>query len=151
MISFSPDGEIVAQIAEEFGMDPIRGSSSKGGARAFLEILKSIRDNNSEILITADGPRGPQRQLKEGTVALAKKTKAAIIPVSWYSSRVKIFEKSWDKFIIPKLFSKIVFGYGDPVYIPENSKKEQVERYKKIIKESLDKLEESIIDNIKNN
>ncbi len=151
LISFSPDGEIVSQIAEEFGMDPVRGSSSKGGAKAFLQILRSIKDNNSEILITADGPRGPLREIKDGTVVLAKKTGAAVIPVSWYSSKVKIFEKSWDKFMVPKPFSKILFAYGDPIYVPGNIEKSELKEFKKIMKESLDILEHDIIKEIENN
>ena len=117
LISLSTDGEIVAQIAEEFGTFPIRGSSSKGGAAAFLKLLKSIRDNDDEIFITADGPKGPLKEIKEGTILLAQKTGAAIIPISWYASRIKILTNSWDKFIIPLPFSTITYLYGKPFFV----------------------------------
>jgi len=145
LISHSTDGEIVARIAKEFGMNPIRGSSSKGGAKAFLNMVNSIKNRNSEIMITADGPKGPSREIKDGTVLIAKKTGAAIIPVSWYASRVKIFENSWDKFILPKPFGKIIFKYGDPISIPHDIEKNEYPDYKKKLKKRLDTLEEEII------
>ncbi len=149
LISYSPDGELVSQVAEEFGMEPVRGSSSKGGARAFIEILNSIKNTNSEILITADGPRGPLREIKDGTILLAEKTGAAVVPVSWYSSKVKIFEKSWDKFIIPRLFSKVIFTFGSPIFIPDGITKKDRDTYKIKLKTALDELENTIIDKLK--
>ena len=145
LISHSTDGEIVARIAQECGMDPIRGSSSKGGAKAFLKMVKSIKEMNSEIMITADGPKGPLRNIKDGTILIGKKTGAAIIPVSWYSSRKKIFEKSWDKFLLPFPFGKIIFKYGDPVFIPHDIIKDKYPDYKNKLKTELDNLEEEII------
>ena len=112
LISHSRDGEIVSQVALEFGMNPIRGSSSSGGARAFLGLLESIRTEKTEVLITADGPKGPLREIKDGTILLAQKTGSAIVPICWHASRVKIFKKSWDRFMIPLPFSRISFSYG---------------------------------------
>ena len=107
LISLSSDGELVAAVAEEFGMKPIRGSSSKGGARAFLNMVRSVQKENAQVLITADGPKGPARRIKDGTVQLALKTRAYVIPISWSGSRVKILEKSWDRFLIPLPFGRI--------------------------------------------
>ena len=149
LISFSTDGEIVSQIAEEFGMNPVRGSSSKGGARAFLNMVNAIKSENSEIMITADGPKGPAREIKDGTIHIARKTGAALIPISWYASRVRIFDKSWDKFMIPLPFGKIHFSYGDPVGIPAEISKDEYPKYKKILKTRLDDLEKDIISGIK--
>lgn len=141
LISFSPDGEIVSQIAREFGMNPVRGSSSKGGARAFLKIMDSIRKENAKVLITADGPKGPLREIKDGTVMLAGKTGAAVVPISWYASKVKVFEKSWDRFLIPIPFSRIRFSYGTPEFIPGKLNKNEMEEYKILLKTKLDQLE----------
>ncbi len=149
LISFSTDGEIVSRIAEEFGMNPIRGSSSHGGARAFIKMINAIKKENSEIMITADGPKGPPREIKDGTIHIAKKTGAAIVPVSWYASRVKIFHKSWDKFILPIPFGKINFSFGDPVYIPVGVLKSEYSEYKNILKIKLDELEDEIISHLK--
>ena len=115
LISLSSDGELVAAVAEEFGMKPIRGSSSKGGARAFLNMVRSVQEENAQVLITADGPKGPARRIKDGTVQLAVKTGAYVIPISWSGSRVKVLEKSWDRFLIPLPFGRIHFAYGQPL------------------------------------
>jgi lysophospholipid acyltransferase (LPLAT)-like uncharacterized protein len=64
LISLSSDGELVAAVAEEFGLNPIRGSSSKGGARAFLNMARSVQKENAAVLITADGPKGPPEKVK---------------------------------------------------------------------------------------
>lgn len=117
LISQSKDGELVSQVAIEFGMNPIRGSSSSGGARAFLKLLHSIKNEQKDILITADGPKGPLREIKDGTIILAQKTNSVIIPICWYSSRVKIMKKTWDKFLVPLPFSQITFAYGKPFNI----------------------------------
>ncbi len=115
LISLSSDGDLVAAVAGEFGMNPVRGSSSKGGARAFLEMARCIRQERAQVLITADGPKGPARRVKEGTVQLAPKTGAWVIPISWSASRVKVFEKSWDRFLLPLPFGRIRFAYGQPL------------------------------------
>lgn len=144
LISLSPDGEIVARIAVEFGMKPVRGSSSKGGARAFLKLAGSIKEKKEEILITADGPKGPLKEIKDGTVVLAQKTGAVIVPFSWYSSRVKILEKTWDRFIIPLPFGKITFMYGAPFFISGDRKREDLKELKKDLKQALDDLENKL-------
>jgi lysophospholipid acyltransferase (LPLAT)-like uncharacterized protein len=144
LISLSKDGELVAQIGLEFGMNPVRGSSSKGGARAFLEMINAIKADKHEIMITADGPKGPLRQIKDGTIMLAQKTGSVIIPIAWHGNRVKIFEKTWDKFKIPKPFSQITYAYGTPFKIPPKAKKEDYDVLKKQLKESIDKVEQDL-------
>ena len=144
LISLSEDGEIVSEIAVEFGMNPIRGSSSKGGARAFLKLLNAIKEDNSEVLITADGPKGPLRQIKDGTILLAQKTRSVIVPICWHANRVKILKKTWDKFKIPKPFGTITYAYGQPFVIPGNAAKEDYPLLKETLKESIDTLEKEI-------
>lgn len=113
-------------------------------------MVSSIKDKNSEIMITADGPKGPLREIKDGTILIAKKTGAALIPVTWYSSK-KIFERSWDKFMMPLPFGKIIFRYGDPVYIPHDIMKDKYPDFKKKLKTGLDSLEEEIMAELNNN
>ncbi len=142
LISLSGDGEIVSQVAEEFGMNPVRGSSSKGGARAFIKLLNTIKEDKSEVMITADGPKGPLREIKDGTIRLAQKTGSVIVPICWHGSRVKILEKSWDKFKIPLPFSTIVYAYGTPFEIPVDSSKDDYAHLKAKLKSAVDKLEQ---------
>jgi lysophospholipid acyltransferase (LPLAT)-like uncharacterized protein len=144
LISLSKDGEFVSQIAEIFGMNPIRGSSSRGGTRAFLTLLNTIRNDKSEILITADGPKGPRGQMKDGILLLAQKTEAAIIPISWYGTRVKILRKTWDKFILPLPFGKIKFAFGEPIYLDQKPTDRDWTEIKQRVTERLDGLEREI-------
>jgi lysophospholipid acyltransferase (LPLAT)-like uncharacterized protein len=142
LISLSEDGELVSQIAIEFGMRPVRGSSSRGGARAFLALINAIKENNSEVLITADGPKGPPQQIKDGTIRLAQRTNSVIIPICWYSNREKIFKKTWDQFKIPLPFSKITYAYGTPFIIPADISREDYFDLKENLKKAIDSLEE---------
>jgi len=144
LISLSEDGEIVSQVAEAFGMNPVRGSSSRGGARAFLALVNTVKCDKSQVLITADGPKGPPREIKDGTILLAQKTGSVIIPVSWYASREKVFEKTWDKFKIPLPFSRITYCYGEPCIVPSKAKRDDYCRYREALKRSIDSLEESV-------
>ena len=144
LISLSSDGELVAAVAEEFGMKPIRGSSSKGGARAFLNMVRSVQKENAQVLITADGPKGPARRIKDGTVQLALKTRAYVIPISWSGSRVKILEKSWDRFLIPLPFGRIHFAYGQPLQISSTSDAAALQQAGDMLAEKLNLLEDSL-------
>jgi hypothetical protein len=143
LISLSSDGELVTSVAEEFGMNPIRGSSSKGGARAFLSMVRSVRQENAWVLITADGPKGPARRIKAGTVRLAAKTGAYVIPVSWSGTRVKVLEKSWDRFLVPLPFGRIHFVYGEPVQVAAQDEAGLQQAADKLA-EKLDQLEDSL-------
>ncbi|UCH98502.1 MAG: lysophospholipid acyltransferase family protein [Candidatus Aminicenantes bacterium] len=144
LISLSEDGELVSQVAVEFGMNPVRGSSSRGGARAFLAMANTIKEDNSEVLITADGPKGPSKQIKDGTIRLAQKTNSAIVPICWHASREKVFKKTWDQFKIPLPFSKITYAYGEPFGIPADATKEDYPRLKENLKKAIDSLEEEL-------
>lgn len=144
LISLSDDGEIVAQIAIEFGMDPVRGSSSRGGAKAFIKLLNSIKEEKSEVLITADGPKGPAREIKDGVIRLAQKSGSVVVPIAWHASRVKIFEKSWDRFKIPLPFGVITYAYGQPITIPATGSKEDEETLKQRLKGAIDTLEREL-------
>jgi lysophospholipid acyltransferase (LPLAT)-like uncharacterized protein len=144
LISLSSDGELVAAVAEEFAMKPIRGSSSKGGARAFLHMVRSVQKENARVLITADGPKGPARRIKAGTVQLAAKTGAFVIPISWNSSRVKVLEKSWDRFLVPLPFGRIHFAYGKPLKITAGKDEASLQQAADMLAEKLNQLEESL-------
>lgn len=115
LISLSKDGELVSSIAQKFGMNPIRGSSSRGGARALLELIGLAKSSTQDILITADGPKGPLRQVKPGLVKLAQKSGAPLIPVCWRASRCWVLSRSWDQFMIPKPFSRIDLFLGPAI------------------------------------
>ncbi len=136
LISMSKDGELISSIAETFGMKPIRGSSSRGGARALLELIHLARTSEEDILITADGPKGPLREVKPGVVKLAQKSGAPLLPVCWGASRAWILSRSWDRFIIPKPFSRIDLYLGEKIDIREADEQKIGEVLKALEKKS---------------
>lgn len=123
LISKSRDGEYVTGFAREFGVEPVRGSSSKGGVHALLELGNSIRNGISPI-ITLDGPRGPRYAPHPGAAMLAMKHNVPIVPMSINASSYWQL-KSWDKMQIPRPFAKIEFRLGGPLKIPQGTGRKQ--------------------------
>ena len=113
LISASRDGDLVADLTQRFGFDVVRGSSSRLGASGMLE-LTNVLASGRDVLITPDGPRGPAYKLGPGIVFLAQKSGAAVVPANMeYSSCWRL--KSWDRFILPRPFSKVRVIFG-PLY-----------------------------------
>ncbi len=105
LASASKDGEIISAFLKHFGIRAIRGSSSRGGARALVEMKRAIADGYI-MAITPDGPRGPRYSISPGLLKLAQVTGGLILPIHvTYSSYWQL--KTWDGFMIPKPFSKV--------------------------------------------
>jgi len=116
IISRSADGEMIAQIALRLGFRPIRGSSSRGGRQALRAIVDDL-SHNQAAAHAVDGPRGPRCMVKSGLIKMAQLSGAAIFPL--YVSMDRAWRlKSWDRFLIPKPFSKIILEWGDPIFVP---------------------------------
>ena len=125
LISASRDGDLIADATKRFGFDVVRGSSSRMGAAALLE-LSNVLSSGRDVLITPDGPRGPAYELGPGIIFLAQKTGAPVVPVNMeYSSCWRV--KSWDRFIIPRPFSKVRVIIGLPQQIRSTSTPEEFE------------------------
>jgi lysophospholipid acyltransferase (LPLAT)-like uncharacterized protein len=116
LVSASKDGAFLAGILEFFKVQPVRGSSSRRGSQALLE-LTTWAERGYDLAITPDGPRGPCYVVQEGVMSLAQLTGLPIVPVSC-SLQWKIRLKSWDRFQIPIPFSKCEMNSGRPVYVP---------------------------------
>lgn len=112
IISDHKDGEIITQIISKFGIGAIRGSSSKGGARALINAFKETR-NGVDVIITPDGPRGPKHSVADGAVIIAQKQHLEIYALNYEASRFWQF-KSWDEMILPKPFSTIYYSLSKP-------------------------------------
>jgi len=126
LISASRDGDLIADATQRFGFDVVRGSSSRMGATALRE-LSEVLASGRDVLITPDGPRGPAYELGPGIIFLAQKTRAPVVPVNMeYSSCWRV--KSWDRFIIPKPFSKVRVIIGPPQQIGPTSTDDEFER-----------------------
>ena len=102
-------GELIARVLKYLNILPLRGSSNRGARGALINSIKAI-NNNQTILISPDGPRGPRYSMSDGAVALALKAKLPIVVISYKASSYWQL-KSWDRFIIPKPFSKLDIYY----------------------------------------
>ncbi len=110
LTSASRDGAVLAETMRNFGVSAVRGSSSRRGGQAMVELVKWIAKGH-DVVIIPDGPRGPSYHLQPGIVKLAQKTGAGILPILVdYHSYWEL--KSWDQFRIPKPFSKVVVELG---------------------------------------
>ena len=117
MASRSKDGEIIARWLSRNGVIPARGSTRKGGGTALQEMIELVQAGHPAAL-TVDGPKGPPRVVQPGILQLARRTGAWVLPVTGASTR-PWFLKSWDRYMVPKPFSRCVVSYGEPFPIPE--------------------------------
>ncbi len=129
MISEHFDGELIAQTMRFFGIGAIRGSSSKGAAKALIKAIKRVKEGG-DVAITPDGPKGPRHELSDGIVAIAKKSKAPIVIFNYRPTKYKQ-AKSWDKFLIPMPFGTIDFFCSEPIYIEDLETEEAKEMIRK--------------------
>ncbi len=113
VISDHRDGELIAAVFAKFGLIASRGSSSKGGAKVLLDVIRQAKQGLSPG-ITPDGPQGPAEQVKPGIAQISIKSGLPVVPVCYASSRFKRLS-SWDKFYIPKPFAKGVVVIGEPI------------------------------------
>ena len=128
MISEHFDGELIARTASFFGFKFIRGSSSKGAIRALKESFKAI-DQGLTVAITPDGPRGPRHSIADGIVAIAQKKNLPIVVYRYKASRFWEM-KSWDRFVVPKPFSRLDFYASEPFYVTGLEREEAKQKIK---------------------
>lgn len=133
IISDHKDGEIITRVIKFFKIGTIRGSSSKGGAKALIEAFREIK-NGVDVIITPDGPRGPLHSVADGAVIIAQKQNVKIQILNYEASSFWQF-KSWDKMILPKPFSTINFTLSEPFSVANLS----LEEAKELIKQKMAK------------
>jgi lysophospholipid acyltransferase (LPLAT)-like uncharacterized protein len=126
MISQSRDGDFIADVASRLGWIPVRGSSSRGGRKALQEMNAMIMENGLGAHIV-DGPTGPARVIKPGLILLAQKTGAAIV-AGYISYENPWIFNSWDRFMIPKPFSRVLIRAGPLMHIPREMDEAEFER-----------------------
>ncbi|MCK5785472.1 MAG: DUF374 domain-containing protein [Candidatus Sabulitectum sp.] len=113
LISRSSDGELVSEMCERMGFQTVRGSSSKGGTSAARELVNLLAGGSS-VAITPDGPRGPANMVKKGISLIPRRANIPVIPYG-VSAFPTIRLKSWDRFMIPLPFARLVISEGKPV------------------------------------
>lgn len=119
MVSASKDGGFLTGVLDCFRVQPVRGSSSRRGAQAMLE-LTTWAERGYDVAITPDGPRGPRYVVQDGIMSLAQMTGLPIVPFS-YNLDWKITLKSWDRFQIPLPFSRCEMNFGKPIRVPREA------------------------------
>lgn len=119
MISEHSDGEIIARVARALGFRTIRGSTSRGAARALLAACREL-ESGFNLAITPDGPRGPAHSVAAGALVIAQRTGAAMVPTAVAVDRAWRL-RSWDRFQIPKPFARVTVAYGDPIRVTADS------------------------------
>jgi lysophospholipid acyltransferase (LPLAT)-like uncharacterized protein len=112
VVSENRDGQYLSDFARVLGYRSVRGSSSRGAARALLGAVRELKSGCS-VAFTPDGPRGPRRELKPGFVAAAQRGCGVIVPVHAQADRAWRLN-SWDRFLIPKPGARVTVTYGRP-------------------------------------
>jgi lipopolysaccharide heptosyltransferase II len=136
MVSLSKDGETLSQVLQSFGYLTVRGSSTRGGERGLIEIIRYGRKGYFPAF-AADGPKGPYHKLKSGVIYTAQKTGMPILPINCSPKNKIILKKTWDKTIIPLPFSRTIQIYGEPIYI---NKDDDIEEKRVLVEQKLNKL-----------
>ena len=135
LISASRDGDLLSDAIHRFDFDVVRGSSSRLGASALLQ-LSDVLAARRDVVITPDGPRGPAYQLGPGIIFLAQKTGAPVLPLNLeYSSCWRV--KSWDRFIIPRPFSKVRVIIGQPQPVRLTSTEQEFENERRRLQDAM--------------
>ncbi len=126
LVSQHSDGEIIARTLQRFGFNLVRGSSTRGGARALLELARIASQTSDDIVVTVDGPKGPAREVKEGLLYVASRSGLPIVPVAVVASRAWR-ERSWDRLVIGKPFARVVISQGEEIRVPSTADRESLQ------------------------
>jgi len=124
--SSSRDGDIAVSAYRTYGVDTVRGSSTRGAQSAMRGVIRRARDG-SNLAFTPDGPKGPPHVVKEGVVFAAQMTGLPIVPVAFGAARYKRL-RSWDRMVVPFPFTRAVFLYGEPITVARDADAEAASR-----------------------
>ena len=138
LVSQSRDGEYLARLNRLLGFYSVRGSSTRGGVRGFLQLTDALRGGH-DVVIGVDGPKGPLHECKAGPALLAKHSGMPIIPLAGCSSR-SLRLKSWDRTIVSLPFSTISVMCGAPIFVPHDADKETIAAYQRRVADALNAL-----------
>ena len=135
MVSQSRDGEYAARTARLLGFKSVRGSTTRGGTEALRAIISRIkRGENGGML--ADGPLGPARVAKIGSIIMARSAGVPLLPLAWGGDRCWVFN-SWDQYLVPKPFARVVVYIAEPIWVPRSTNVDELEGYRRLLEERL--------------
>jgi lysophospholipid acyltransferase (LPLAT)-like uncharacterized protein len=115
MVSHSRDGQVQAAALRTLGFDVVRGSSSRGGARALATIVHALRRGGADAVFAVDGPRGPYGVVKPGALLAAERAGARVVPAGAAARRCFVLSRAWDRFVVPWPLSRVDIVLGPPV------------------------------------
>ena len=142
LISAHADGRLIASIISKFGLSSVAGSSTRGGGKALLKLIKIVKAGDV-VVITPDGPRGPIYKSKHGVITLASQTGAAILPLALGCHKYIRFG-SWDKMFFPLPFTRGVFCLGEKIFVREDLTDEEKKEFMKTLDSKLNELTERV-------
>ena len=128
LISPSVDGEIPAKIVSARGAHVIRGSSNRTGAQSLRDMYQIISKDGISPVTTSDGPTGPIFRFKQGAALVARMTKTPMLPLASAAKHAWHLD-SWDHFMIPRPFTKVVIAIGEPMMVPVAKASEDLQPY----------------------
>jgi lysophospholipid acyltransferase (LPLAT)-like uncharacterized protein len=134
LISHHADGQLIADICTHLHFGLIRGSTTRGGAEALRQMIQA--GSGAHLAITPDGPRGPRRKVQSGLVYVAARTGMPIVPIG-IGFRRPWRMKSWDRFAVPRPWSRAICITAEPIHVPDVTDREQLEHYRKLVEEAL--------------
>ena len=150
MVSSSQDGEIISRAANAVGVETVRGSKTRGGTKASLELIKRIQNEDINGALTIDGPKGPNRVVKKGIIEIAKMANVPIVPAVYWSPQKRFLKfNSWDEFRFPLIGTNLVMVFGNPIEVPQNQTEEEIEKIRLKIENDLKELYEDLKKNYK--
>lgn len=135
VVSEHRDGEIITKTLESAGFDTIRGSTTRGGARALAQVIRTLK-KGGQIGFTPDGPQGPKWQFQAGAVYAAAKTGVPVVPLGGSAKRSYYFN-SWDRFQLPRCFSQCIYVVGEPYYVTGGTDEENIEHHRQELERRL--------------
>ena len=137
LVSQHRDGEIIARVLAAWGNSTVRGSTTRGGARALLAMIGEL-ERGIVVAVTPDGPRGPATKFQSGALVAAQRANVPVVPLLIHADRAWRL-KSWDRFMIPKFFARVTIAYGDPAFVGGSSPRDaaaEAERFEALMNET---------------
>lgn len=138
MSSISFDAEYTARCIQRFGFGVIKGSSTRGGTRALVEMIRLMKEG-IPTAFTIDGPKGPRYEAKPGPALLAKRTGNPIIPFIIETTGFRALS-TWDKLQIPRPFSRARVFFGEPIFVPAEASDVDLDAATEMLQQQLDAL-----------
>jgi lysophospholipid acyltransferase (LPLAT)-like uncharacterized protein len=141
LVSSHRDGEIIARVMSRMGYELVRGSSTRGGARALRDMARIARDGEGDLVVTIDGPRGPARQVKDGILFAASRSGLPIVPMGVWVDRAWR-ANSWDRLVIGKPLARVAVDFGEEIHVPPDVERENLlTLYGPVLSEGMDVVE----------